>query len=183
MTEMFHVLRRLLLCLVVTVPAFAAAENDLRPPPQTFASALRYDSEYPVIGYGGIPHDNVFAELQQRIDRGELKLEYSAPRGYLDSLLKAIGVDPSSQTLVYSKTSLQVTLITAATPRAIYFNDDAYVAWIRSLTSTARPTAASPATTRSRSWAAEFRNSASCRRSSTPAAKRSRTKCPTRPPI
>jgi hypothetical protein len=52
-------------------------------------------------------------------------------RGYLDSLLQALGIDPSSQTLVYSKTSLQIDLIRAATPRAIYFDDDTYVAWIR----------------------------------------------------
>ena len=41
-----------------------------------------------------------------------------------------MGIDPSSQTLVYSKTSLQIDLIKAATPRAIYFDDDTYVAWI-----------------------------------------------------
>jgi hypothetical protein len=33
--------------------------------------------------------------------------------------------------LVYSKTSLQFPMIRAATPRAIYFNDDTYVAWVQ----------------------------------------------------
>ena len=32
---------------------------------------------------------------------------------------------------MYSKTSLQIDLIRAATPRAIYFDDDTYVAWVR----------------------------------------------------
>jgi hypothetical protein len=98
-----------------------------RPP---VASALRYDTEYPLIGYSDRPTHNSIARLQERLDRRDVKLKFSAGRGYLDSLLVALGVDPSSQTLVYSKTSLQFDLIRAATPRAIYFNDDTYVAWI-----------------------------------------------------
>ncbi len=99
-----------------------------RPPP--VASALRYDSEYPLIGYGNRPTHNAIARLQERMDRGEVKFKFLPERGYLDSLLQALKIDPSSQTLVYSKTSLQFELIRAATPRAIYFDDDTYVAWI-----------------------------------------------------
>lgn len=62
---------------------------------------------------------------------GELKLQFKAPRGYLDSLLQVLGIDPGSQTLVYSKSSLQVDRISAATPRAIYFNDNVYVAYVQ----------------------------------------------------
>jgi hypothetical protein len=69
--------------------------------------------------------------LQTRLERGEVKLEFRTPRGYLDSLLAALAIDASSQALVYSKTSLQVGRISAATPRAIYFNDDTYVAWVQ----------------------------------------------------
>jgi hypothetical protein len=93
-------------------------------------SALRYDTDYPAIDYGQKPARNAIARLQSRLERGEVRLKFAPPRGYLDSLLGALGIDPSSQTLVYSKTSLQFTLIRAATPRAIYFNDDTYVAWI-----------------------------------------------------
>jgi hypothetical protein len=64
------------------------------------------------------------------MDHGQVKLEFHPGHGYLDSLLRMLGIDPSSQTLVYSKTSLQFELIRAATPRAIYFDDDTYVAWI-----------------------------------------------------
>jgi hypothetical protein len=63
---------------------------------------------------------------------GEVKLTYAAPRGYLDSLLSALGVDSSSQTLVYSKTSLQTRSISAATPRALYFDTDTYVGYVQS---------------------------------------------------
>jgi hypothetical protein len=89
-----------------------------------------YTREYPFIDYLGTPKQNDVARLQARIDSGEVKLEYREPRGYLDSLLKALGIDPTSQSVVFSRTSLQIDLISAATPRAIYFNDDTYVAWI-----------------------------------------------------
>src|SRR3954470_5508239 len=90
----------------------------------------RYEAEYPQIGYSDKPTHNAFYRLQQRLDKGEVKLEWKAPRGYLDSVLKALNIDPSSQSLVFSKTSLQINWISEKTPRAIYFNDDTYVAWV-----------------------------------------------------
>jgi hypothetical protein len=89
-----------------------------------------YDREYPFIDYFGKATGNDIARLQARIDAGQVKLAFHAPRGYLDSLLKALRIDPSSQTLVFSKTSLQVQAISPETPRAIYFNMDTYVAWV-----------------------------------------------------
>jgi hypothetical protein len=94
-------------------------------------SSLRYDYDYPSIGYSNTPTHNAFARLQERMNRGEVKLEWQAPRGYLDSLLKALGIDPSSQALVFSKTSLEISYITDKTPRAIYFDDENYVAWVQ----------------------------------------------------
>lgn len=58
------------------------------------------------------------------------RLEYEPKQGYLRSILAALKIDKDSQTLVFSKTSLQSGFITRATPRAIYFNDDTYVGWI-----------------------------------------------------
>ena len=37
----------------------------------------------------------------------------------------------STQTLVYSKTSFQPSLISPRTPRALYFSDDAYIGWVQ----------------------------------------------------
>ncbi len=98
-------------------------------------TALRYDTDYPLIPYGEHPDHNAIARLQERLDKGETHLKFAPGRGYLDSLLQTLGIDPSSQTLVYSKTSLQIDLIRAATPRAIYFDDDTYIAWIPARTS------------------------------------------------
>lgn len=94
-------------------------------------STLTYDTEYPVIGYSGVATENAVAKLQARLDRGEARLAYKEGRGYLDSLLALLGIDPSSQSLVFSRTSFQVAGIRAASPRAIYFNEDTYVAWIQ----------------------------------------------------
>lgn len=91
--------------------------------------SIRYDEEYPAIGYLQAPANNRLVQLQARLDRGEAKLAFHPVRGYLDSLLAALDIDVSSQSLVFSKTSFQVSMIRAATPRAIYFNDDTYVAW------------------------------------------------------
>ncbi len=61
---------------------------------------------------------------------GELKLEYTEKWGYLPSLLKHYNIPISSQTLVFSKSSFQLTQIAPDAPRAIYFNDDVYVGWV-----------------------------------------------------
>ncbi len=93
-------------------------------------SALIYDTDYPFIDYSGEATHNDIADLQAKLRSGKVRLQYRAPRGYLDSLLEALKMSPTSQTLVFSKTSLQTQIISPATPRAIYFNDDTYVAWI-----------------------------------------------------
>ncbi|MGB6452693.1 MAG: hypothetical protein WBE92_18230 [Steroidobacteraceae bacterium] len=94
-------------------------------------SALIYDRDYPFINYSGPATHNDVSRLQEEMESGKMTLEFRAPRGYLDSLLKALKISPTSQTLVFSKTSLQTQLISPASPRAIYFNDDTYVAWVR----------------------------------------------------
>ena len=72
------------------------------------------------------------ARLQHRLETGQAKLE-AAPNdwGYLPSVLKQLGINPDSQALVFSKTSTQVELIGPRTPRAIYFNDDVMVGFVR----------------------------------------------------
>jgi len=49
---------------------------------------------------------------------------------YLYSFLEAFDIPVESQVLVFSKTSLQASRISPRTPRAIYFNDEIYVAWV-----------------------------------------------------
>jgi hypothetical protein len=71
-------------------------------------------------------HDPI-AELQKRMDRGEVQLRYEAGQTYLRSVLAELKIPADSQTLVYSKTSFQYSKISPDKPRALYFNDDVYV--------------------------------------------------------
>jgi hypothetical protein len=94
-------------------------------------SMLRYETEYPTIPYLTGKRTDAVAGLIERLKQGEAELVYDDERGYLDSLLEALDIDPASQTLVYSQTSLQSKLIRPSTPRAIYFNDDVYVGFVQ----------------------------------------------------
>ena len=73
----------------------------------------------------------MIASLEERLKTGQVRLEFEPQHGYLISLLKQLDIPISSQTLVFSKTSLQSERISPKTPRAIYFNDDVYVAWVQ----------------------------------------------------
>jgi len=122
------------LAVALVTPAAAqssASEEPANPFAQSTPTTLPYDKEYPVMHYERAPTHNAIAHLQQRVAAGEVKLTYSGARGYLDSLLAALNIDASSQVLVYSKTSLQTGAISAATPRALYFDTDTYVGYVQ----------------------------------------------------
>ena len=72
---------------------------------------------------------NPISKLQNDLKSGKKVLDYNDTRGYLASLLKALDVPQDSQTLVFSKTSLQRERISADSPRALYFNDDVYIGY------------------------------------------------------
>jgi hypothetical protein len=94
-------------------------------------TSVRYDQEYPLIGYSGPATHNRVWQIQQKLQSGELKLTWEPKFGYLRSLLKALDIETDSQVLVFSRTSLQVEHIDAHTPRAVYFNDDTYVGYVQ----------------------------------------------------
>src|SRR4051794_30782658 len=108
----------------------AGSEASREDYPAQADAPLGYDAEYPTMHYATAQRSDAIANLEARLQSGAVKLELG-PRGYLDSLLAALGIDASSQTLVFSQTSLQSRRINSRTPRAIYFNDDVYVAWVQ----------------------------------------------------
>jgi hypothetical protein len=71
--------------------------------------------------------DDPVARLDKQLERGQIKLHYDSQHGYLKSVLDALHISVSSQTLVFSKTSFQYPEISPAAPRALYYNDDVYV--------------------------------------------------------
>ncbi len=87
------------------------------------------DFELAPINYLDEPVNDPVAKLAERLVSGESKLTWDEDRGYLPAVLKALDIPVSSQTLVFSKTSLQLHRISPRTPRAVYFNDDVYIGW------------------------------------------------------
>ena len=82
--------------------------------------------------YNQAPLHDPATKLAPKLASGQIKLEYRKDgSGYLASLLKALGVNPDSQALVFSKTSFQATRISPANPRAIYFSDDVFVGFVK----------------------------------------------------
>jgi hypothetical protein len=92
---------------------------------------LPTSADHDAIAYATTAPTDAIAHLQARIDAGEVTLAYDEARGYLPSLLAELEVPPSSQGLVFSRTSLQLDRIAPWSPRAIYFNDDVYVGWVQ----------------------------------------------------
>src|SRR5262245_59982142 len=114
---MMHAMRnRTLILLAVAASAASVRADDFDRPPINYAT--------------GTP-DNVVSQLQKRIDAGDVKLAFTDDHGYLTAVLKELNVPVSSQTLVFSKTSLQRDRISPRTPRALYFNDEVYVGFCR----------------------------------------------------
>src|SRR3954466_15484309 len=63
--------------------------------------------EQPPVSYSSAtPHDPA-SKLNEAFAHGAAGLERSASHGYLESLLKQLNISPSSQMLVFSKTSFQ----------------------------------------------------------------------------
>lgn len=85
--------------------------------------------ERPPIDYPSAPVHDAVNELSQKLQRGEVTLAYDEKFGYLPSILSELDIPMNSQTLVFSKTSLQLRRISPRRPRALYFNDDVYVGY------------------------------------------------------
>lgn len=88
-----------------------------------------YDSS--PINYSSSKPTDPVAKLRERIAGGSAKLTFDDARGYLKSLLQELDIPISSQSLVFSKTSFQRQWINPKSPRALYFNDEIYIGWVR----------------------------------------------------
>jgi len=75
------------------------------------------------------PQDR-FTRLKAALESGEIALERGNEKAFVLSLLKALDVPATSQMLVFSTTSLQLSLISPSNPRALYFNEDIYVGYV-----------------------------------------------------
>ncbi|HSG69246.1 MAG TPA: hypothetical protein VLA12_02465 [Planctomycetaceae bacterium] len=84
----------------------------------------------PPVDYESVQTSDAFAKWREQIETDQGKLTADESGSYLGTLLKTFNISPHSQLLVFSKTSLNVPLISPENPRAIYFNDELYVGWV-----------------------------------------------------
>jgi hypothetical protein len=82
------------------------------------------------IDYHRQPTDPV-GELARKVADGSVQLRFEGKGGYLAAMLAALRVPVESQSVVFSKTSLQSHWISPTNPRAIYYSDDVSIAFIR----------------------------------------------------
>jgi hypothetical protein len=109
------------------LPVFVPAAVALAGLSSSYMVPLDHDA---ILYAKGAVDDPVF-RLQRRMDAGEVKLKYEDEFGYLRSVLRELKVPLSSQVLVFSKTSFQAPRIAPRTPRALYFNDNVSVGFVR----------------------------------------------------
>ena len=90
-----------------------------------------YDEiDQPPHNYWQRPLNDRFTRLKDDLESGRIALDRSGEKAFLVSLLKTLGIPATSQMLVFSTTSLQLSLISPRNPRALYFNEDVYVGYI-----------------------------------------------------
>ena len=100
------------------------------------ARAQRADSfsasmDHPAIRYTTAPVETAITRLNRAVADGSRALTFDPRAGYLPSLLAALDIPPSSQQLVFSESSAQAAFITPTNPRAVYFNEQVAVGWVR----------------------------------------------------
>ena len=88
--------------------------------------------ELPPVNYADTPASDRLAELAAGLAKGTRTAEGNTPLERLRFVLRLLDVPPESQILVFSKTSKQNSLIHPGRPRAIYFNENAYVGYVPS---------------------------------------------------
>lgn len=91
----------------------------------------QFDYDEPPISYDECEPMDRIRELAKELASGETTLAWSRKHGWLPSVLAALDVPQSSQTLVFSKTSQQIRRIDPSRPRALYFNSSVYVGWVQ----------------------------------------------------
>lgn len=75
------------------------------------------------------PQDR-FTKLKADFESGRIPLDRTSGKAFVVSVLEALGIPVSSQMLVFSTTSLQLSLISPSNPRALYFNEDIYLGYV-----------------------------------------------------
>lgn len=95
------------------------------------AGAFGESLNHPAIQYSVSEANTVVDDLNRTLADGSARLTFDPQSGYLRSVLDLLKVPVESQVMVYSPTSMQAERINPQNPRAIYFNDDVAVGYVR----------------------------------------------------
>src|SRR5688572_9984568 len=95
------------------------------------AGVFDQSMNHQAIKYSTSDSSTVVDELNRKLADGSATLVFDEKTGYLKSVLDLLNIPVESQVLVYTQTSQQSKHITMTNPRAIYFNDEASVGYIR----------------------------------------------------
>src|SRR5436190_1946901 len=98
--------------------------------PALFGSGEYPEFDQPPHNYWKRPLHDRFSRVKEDIETGHLPLDHTSEKAFVTSLLKALEIPLSSQMLVFSTTSLQLSLISPSNPRALYFAEDLYVGYV-----------------------------------------------------
>ncbi|MGE3310094.1 MAG: hypothetical protein AB7O66_09000 [Limisphaerales bacterium] len=72
-----------------------------------------------------------FTRMKDDLESGRIPLDRAGgEKAFVVSLLSVLGIPVSSQMLVFSTTSLQLSRITPSNPRALYFNEELYLGYV-----------------------------------------------------
>lgn len=96
----------------------------------TLAQSAFQEIDEPPHNYSSRTPEDRFTRLKDDFESGRIVLARGDEKAFLVSLLKTLEIPVSSQMLVFSTTSLQLSLISPSNPRALYFNEDVYVGYI-----------------------------------------------------
>lgn len=94
------------------------------------AQATQDFFELPPIKYSSTASQDAVAKMAAEIEAGDFVIPPSGGKSFLRAVLEKLKVPIESQVLVFSKTSLQNSLISQRNPRALYFSMDTYVGWV-----------------------------------------------------
>jgi len=95
------------------------------------AGAFKGSTDDPAIKYSTAPLNNIVEGVNKKIQAGALQLAFEGRGGFLRSALDALQIPADSQLLVFSRASLQGKQIDEQSPRALYFNDQVALGWVR----------------------------------------------------
>lgn len=93
--------------------------------------ALWAENEYenPPINYSASTPNDMAMALEKAQEQGKVSIDRTDDWAVLHGVLKQFNIPEESQVMVFSKTSKQNDRISPATPRVVYFGDNAYVGY------------------------------------------------------